>query len=247
MKNRDNTNLDSPILLYEEIKAGIKDLIKSKNLKPGEKIPTESNLCELFNVSRITIRRAIKELVEEGIIEVIRGKGTFVKAPKRDLHLLNLKGYTEGLSNVENHIEKEILLKRIVREDNEISKAFSNEQSEFLELVRLVKDSDGPFSVDFAYLPLQLYPEIEPLLTNNVSTFELIREHYKVKFMKVKKEIEYVFPTPEICDYLGINKTSPVILVKKTIFGIDHTPVHFSKYYLLGDRVKFYIEADYTD
>lgn len=245
--NRDSINLDSPILLYEQIKAGIKELIKTNNLKAGDKIPNESELCELFDVSRITIRRAIKELGEEGIIEVIRGKGTFVRASKKDLHLLNLKGFTEGLSTEENNIEKEILQKQIISSDADLSKVFSHEQTEFVELVRLVKDAEGPFSVDYAYLPLDVYPGIYELLDDSVSTFKLIREKFKVPFTKVKKEIEYVHPTTELCGHLGINKTSTVILVKKIIFGPNEMPVHYSKYYMVGDRVKFYIEADYTE
>ncbi|MGH2316357.1 GntR family transcriptional regulator [Planococcus sp. SE5232] len=245
--NQNSVDLDSPILLYEQIKAGIKELIKTNNLKPGDKIPNESELCGIFDVSRITIRRAIKELSEEGVIEVIRGKGTFVRASKKDLHLLNLKGFTEGLSTEENNIEKEILHKRIITDDGEIAKAFLHEQNEFVELVRLVKDAEGPFSVDYAYLPLNIYPGIQDLLDDSVSTFALIRETYKVPFTKVKKEIEYVHPPTELCKYLGINKTSSVILVKKLIYGPDGTPVHYSKYYMVGERVKFYIEADYTE
>lgn len=247
MKNQNTTNMDSPILLYDQIKAGIKELIKTNHLKAGEKIPNESELCEIFNVSRITIRRAIKELGQEGVIEVIRGKGTFVKASKKDLHLLNLKGFTEGLSTEENNIEKEILYKRIIKGDSEIAKAFSYVHDEFVELVRIVKDAEGPFSVDYAYLPLDIYPGIYDKLDNNVSTFAMIREQYKVPFTKVKKEIEYIHPTTEICGYLGINKTSTVILVKKIIYRPDGTPVHYSKYYLAGDRVKFYIDAEYTE
>lgn len=245
--NQNSVDLDSPILLYEQIKAGIKELIKTNNLKPGDKIPNESELCGIFDVSRITIRRAIKELGEEGVIEVIRGKGTFVRASKKDLHLLNLKGFTEGLSTEENNIVKEILHKGIITDDGEISKAFAHEQSEFVELVRLVKDAEGPFSVDYAYLPLNIYPGIQDLLDDSVSTFAVIRETYKVPFIKVKKEIEYVHPPAELCKYLGINKTSSVILVKKIIYGPDGAPVHYSKYYMVGERVKFYIEADYTE
>lgn len=65
---------------------------------------------EIYNVSRITVRRAIKELVDENILEVIRGKGTFVKATKKNIHLLNLKGFTEGMSTEENNIEKKLYI-----------------------------------------------------------------------------------------------------------------------------------------
>ncbi|MGD6942476.1 GntR family transcriptional regulator [Cytobacillus gottheilii] len=242
-----DVQIDGPVPLYEQIKAGIKEYVKKHDLKAGQKIPNESELCDLFDVSRITIRRAIKELVEEGFIEIIRGKGTFVKIAKKDLHLLNLKGFTEGLSTgeKENNIQKEIKYKEIIEDTSEIAKAFGTGHTSFLKLIRVVKDSHGPFSVDFAYFPTNLYPGIESKITDDTSTFAIIREHYHIKFTKVEKEIEYNLPTQEICTYLGISKTTPVILVKKVIYGTYGTPVHYSRYYLIGERVKFYIDAEY--
>jgi GntR family transcriptional regulator, frlABCD operon transcriptional regulator len=247
MESKRSSNIDGSILLYEEIKVGIKELIKTNNLKPGDRIPNETELGKTFDVSRITIRRAIKELVDENTIEVIRGKGTFVKASKTKLHLMNLKGFTEGLSTEENNVEKQILYKKVVNDDAEIPKIFLGKYNEFLKLVRIVKDSDGPLSLDYAYLPTSLYPDIDTLIYGNVSTFKIIREDFNIKFVRVEKEIEYIHPSTEICKYLGVNKTSTVILVKKIIYGSNDLPVHYSKYYLLGDRVKFYIDADYTE
>ncbi|MCJ7843558.1 GntR family transcriptional regulator [Lederbergia sp. NSJ-179] len=246
MTNEKN-NSNSPILLYEQIKVAIKEYVENNGLKSGHKIPNESELCDKFKVSRITIRRAIKELVEENYLEVIRGKGTFVKAPKRDLHLLNLKGFTEGLSTEENDFTKEIISKKVIYNKSSISKAFSYQQKEFLELVRLVKNDDGPFSVDYAYLPLDIYPGISQVITNDVSTFAVIRDKYKIKFARVEKEIEYIQPSQQICEYLGISNLIPVILVKKIIYDTNNLPVHYSNYYLLGDRIKFFIDVDYNE
>lgn len=237
----------SPILLYEEIKAGIKELIKTNHLSVGDKLPNETELCEHFNVSRITIRRSIKELVEEEVIEIIRGKGTFVKAHKKSLQLLNLKGFTEGLSSEDENIQKIILSKKIIHNNGEIAKNFAFKYQEFVELIRVVSDDEGPLSFDYAYLPLELYPDIDTVITDKSSTFQLIRDKYHIYFTKVKKEIEYVQPSTEICKHLEIKKTSPVICVKKVIFGNDQSPVHYSKYYLIGERVKFFIETDYAE
>ncbi|MFJ7936067.1 GntR family transcriptional regulator [Sporosarcina sp. NPDC096371] len=247
MRSQKNANSDDSILLYEQIKIGIKELIKSNNLKAGDKIPNESELGKIYNVSRITIRRAIKELVDEDIIEVIRGKGTFVKAAKKDIHLLNLNGFTDGLSTEENNIEKEILYRGMVSGKLDIPEVVSSKYYEFLKLVRVVKDAEGPLSVDFAYLPKKLYPDIETLISDSSSTFKIIRENYNIKFTRVEKEIEYIHPSSEICKHLGVNKLSIVILIKKIIYDSNNLPVHYSKYYLLGDRIKFYIDADYTE
>lgn len=247
MKSGKNPDSTTPMLLYERIKIGIKSYINENDLKVGDKIPTEIELEEIFEVSRITIRRAIKELVDEGVIEVIRGKGTFVKAQKKNIHLLNLKGFTEGLSSEENEVRKKIIFNEVINEDSQIPESLSRRYREFLKLVRVVKDSEGPLSVDYAYLPTDIYPGVETLITDNVSTFKLIRENYHVKFGRIEKEIEYVYPPQEIFEYLGISEISPVILVKKVIYDIQNIPIHYSRYFLSGDRVKFYVDAEYTE
>jgi len=233
--------------LYDEIKASIKGMIKSKGMHAGAKIPNESELCKMFDVSRITIRRAIKELIEENVIEVVRGKGTFVKASITELHILNLKGFTEGLSTEERNIEKQIISKKLINDEDKISKKFQYMYTKFIELVRLVSDEDGKLSLDYAYLPTELYPEIEKKIENETSTFRLIREEYHVRFAKVKKEVEYLHPTPTVCEHLGVSRVSPVILVEKIIYDKFNKPLHYSKYYLVAERVKLLIEAEYTD
>ncbi|MEN6499654.1 MAG: FadR/GntR family transcriptional regulator [Rectinema sp.] len=72
------TNLSSEKRRSQEVASHIKELIRDEELKPGEKLPSELELCALFSVSRPTVREAVKILVSQGIIEIRRGKGTFV-------------------------------------------------------------------------------------------------------------------------------------------------------------------------
>ena len=72
------TNLSSEKQRSQEVASHIKELIRDEKLKPGEKLPNELELCGLFSVSRPTIREAVKTLVSQGIIEIRRGKGTYV-------------------------------------------------------------------------------------------------------------------------------------------------------------------------
>ena len=74
-----------PDLLYAQIEHNLRQRIISGDLSIGEKIPTEIELCEKYSVSRITVRRAIQNLVDEGILYRLRGRGTFVSAPKREI------------------------------------------------------------------------------------------------------------------------------------------------------------------
>ena len=72
------TQLDSGKSLYKQIKDAIKDQIMKGELKGGDKVPSERELCALFGVSRITVRQAINEAVQEGYLYTLQGKGTFI-------------------------------------------------------------------------------------------------------------------------------------------------------------------------
>ena len=75
-------NPNSPVPLYKQVLDILNDQIARQELKFGDKLPSEAELMKQFGVSRITVRAAISELVEDGILERSQGKGTFVALPK---------------------------------------------------------------------------------------------------------------------------------------------------------------------
>ncbi|HWO76471.1 MAG TPA: GntR family transcriptional regulator [Bacillus sp. (in: firmicutes)] len=238
MSNRD------PVYLYEEIMTGIKQYIEANQLNPGDRIPTEAELCEIFQASRISIRRAIKELVEEGILEIIRGKGTFVNKPRKEIHLLHLQGFTEGLTTENDIITKDIISMEKIKGTPHINKVFNNQYDEYVELIRKVYRNNQILSLDYAYLPTSLYPSIENKIKPDSSTFKIINDEYQIKFNRVCKELEFVHPTEELQKHLEVSRLTPLILVDKVIYDECSNPVHYSKYYLIADLVKLRLETD---
>ncbi|WP_010281160.1 GntR family transcriptional regulator [Bacillus timonensis] len=244
MRNDKFVSSESSLLLYEQVMLGIKDMIANGDIKPGQKLPNEQELCTIFDTSRITIRRALKELEDEGVIEILHGKGTFVKNIKHSLHILNLKGFTEGLSTQEkNNFSKKIVSNKLITADRQLMEVFKRDKEfEVVELVRIVEDDNGVFSLDYAYLPNDIYNGISEKLKDNISTFQLIHNDYGIEFKRVQKNIEIIMPTPELCNLIGITRIDPLVQVTKIIHGENDEPVHFSKYYLLANRVNFYID-----
>ena len=82
----------SPLPLYYQIKNIIREMIENEELKPGEMLPAERELCEIQKVSRMTVNKAIMDLVNEGIVYREQGKGTFVAIPKEKQQISKLKG-----------------------------------------------------------------------------------------------------------------------------------------------------------
>ena len=83
-------NKDIPIPLYYQVKQIILDEINNEGVKAGDAIPTEKTFCDIYGISRTTIRQAISELVNEGYLYRVKSKGTFVSQPKVKTDLVNM-------------------------------------------------------------------------------------------------------------------------------------------------------------
>ena len=90
--------------LYEQIESDIREKIRTKIYAAGEQIPTEMELCKMYGVSRITVRRALDDLIVEGLLERRHGKGTFVALRRSKVVWVSLDGnsFTYGFSDIYN-------------------------------------------------------------------------------------------------------------------------------------------------
>ena len=237
--------MESSTYLYDQIRIMILKMIETGEFQEGEKIPSELELIELFGASRITVRRAIKELEDEGVLKIVRGKGTFVEKAKRPVRILNLEeGFTDGLQIGNNQVTKVILEKKIITASKGISRLFESEKPiEVLKLVRVIREGEKPISVDYAFLPVEIYPDIENLVGDNISTFRLINNHYKVHFRKAKKEVEIVHPNDEVAALMKVSPLDQIVQIRKIIWD-ENRPVHYFQYYLRADRIKLSIDID---
>lgn len=242
------TRNQGTFFLYEEIAKDIRDKIYQEQLLDGYRLPSEMELCRQFKASRPTVRRAIDELKKEGLIEVLHGKGTYVKKTKRkDIRILDFSGFTDGMAQEDSQFTKVILAKNVRISSDEEMKIFrSNKKFKILELVRGVYENEKPFSVDYAYFPLSLYPNIDKKIFDDTSTYQLIREVYKAKFAKAHKSIEFLSQCSDInvLNFLTGGSRIPLISVKKQIENNEAKIIHYSHFYLLPSLLKFSIDID---
>src|SRR5690606_36647664 len=109
MKMARRVSKNSPIPLYYQLKEILQEMIDNEELKPGDALPSERELCEILGISRMTVRKAVMDLVNEGIVYREQGKGTFVAKPKSK-HLLNkLQGFTEEMEEKGLKVKTQIL------------------------------------------------------------------------------------------------------------------------------------------
>jgi len=107
--------------LYERVESVLAGDIADGSLSPETQLPTEEGLIERFKVSRTTVRKAIQNLTERGLVEVRRGKGTFVTQPKITQELTELSGFVEDMQALGRRPSARLLDKRIVAADEAVA------------------------------------------------------------------------------------------------------------------------------
>ena len=150
-------NLDSSKPLYRQVEADIKSKIVSKVYVAGEKMPTENELSEQYNVSKITIRKAIQNLSDEGYVKKVQGKGTFITYKKEKMYINKPSGFKETLSSKGHSSKNEIIQASFLNADGDISKKLSiplnKDSTVLLKLLSAIEKSSYPslFSI-FNYI-----------------------------------------------------------------------------------------------
>lgn len=240
---------ESSISLYEQLKLLIKKDIVDKVYKPGEKMPSETELGERYGVSRITVRRAVKELSNEGLLTCKQGKGTFVNHPKIRSQILDLGGFIETAVSPGSRTTR-VLSKTIVEANEQIAGCLNIQAgTELLQVKRLLLEDDFPMVIDIAYFPLDIFPDIIYKISDNVSTFKIMREEYGIVMKKAYKEFSVEISNLEQSKLLDCPPGEPLFAISKVIYDADGRPVHLSNFYALSSRITYSItvEEDYCN
>src|SRR6266446_4176984 len=153
-------------LLYSRVETVLASEISDGDLNVGDQLPTEDSLISRFGVSRITVRRAIQNLVSRGLVEIRRGKGTFVAAPKITQELTELSGFVEDMHALGRKPTARVIGKEIVTADANVASQLALTKGEHVVRNSRVRLEDGtPLSFDETYLPLEIGKKI---ITNNL-------------------------------------------------------------------------------
>ena len=226
--------------LYSHVEAVLASEMTDGYLKVGDQLPTEDSLIERFEVSRITVRRAIQNLVSRGLVEIRRGKGTFVAAPKITQDLKELSGFVEDMHALGRKPTARVIGKEIVTADATVARLLALTRGERVVRIRRVRLADGvPLSFDETYLPLEIGKKI---ITNNLRVepiFSLLERKYDVPLIEAEYKLESVVADPEVAAALRVKQGSPIFRIDRTSYSTGGRPVDYEKLYYRGDLVRF--------
>lgn len=211
--------LDGHASLWRKAKAVIRDMIVTE-LRPGDFIPSEAELCKRLGVSRVTIRQAITSLVYEGYLMRLQGRGTMLMPPKHEMQLAPslstlLAEPTETMLGVEGRI----ISKETLPADRRLSSRLRLPESCLVHKVRMLYISGGePVGEHVSYVPREVCPD---LLEHDLEIQSLYRVLLGVLGKApshAEETIECIMADERRASRLKILPGSPVILVQRLVF-----------------------------
>ncbi|MGG3470394.1 GntR family transcriptional regulator [Neobacillus pocheonensis] len=233
--------------LYFELKEKIKNMISSGIYPVGSKLPTETELCNKFEVSRTTVRLALQQLEFEGVIQKFQGKGTFVLQPKIKEKLTpKITSFSEQMHDAGLSSYSKVLAMEIIPAFPSLADSLEiNHNDPVIKLVRLRFGGTEPFQHSTSYVPWNVAPT---LIKDDCSgsLFELLRVKYQINIWKSVETIEPILSNQEVSEMLNIPSGSPAFSLESLTYSSDHVPIEYSFTILRGDRSKFVLERYYS-
>ena len=227
-------------LLYARIETVLAGEITDGELKTGDQLPTEDDLIARFGVSRITVRRAIQNLVSRGLVEIRRGKGTFVAAPKILHDLKELSGFVEDMHALGHKPTARVLGKEIVPGNATVARQLALTRGERVVRIRRVRLANGiPLSFDETYLPLEIGRKI---IANNLKVepiFSLLERKYGVQLVEAEYKLDAVPAEKEVARALRVKPHCPIFRIERTSYSTGSRPVDYETLHYRGDLVQF--------
>ena len=240
-----STRPQSYVPKYYTVKECISKNIAANKYRSGDAIPSEHDLMEYFGVSRITIRRAIDDLVNEGLLYRVQGKGTYVSGAGFSEDLLSLMSCTQDIQNLGMTPTRKVISSSIVEPDAERRTVLNLGDGEAVfRLERIYYADDLPVNHTTTYLPSRLFPEIEQIDFSQNSLYEVLRKRYEVQLVEAFRTVQAVRANNDIARYLQISKASPALSPSCVTTGEVHgrkIPIETFDCHYRSDKFKFYI------
>lgn len=233
-------NPNNIIPLYYQLKEIMKEKIIDGSWSEGRKVPSERELMEVYDVSRATVRKALDELMTEGLIYRKQGVGTFVAKSKIEQNLImelsfNKQALRKGLtpSSKVIHAESE------TKVSNRISDIFQLTTSEEIyKIIRVRLVNDLPFVLETLHIPVKFAPQIMEQDLKSIAVFQYLEKDCNLNFTHSNLDIEPVMINEFEAQLLETNVGSLALSLERIIYTKDQAVV-IQKRIMRGDRGKF--------
>lgn len=234
----------SPLPLYFQLKHILTHEIASRGLEPGDLLPGDHALCATYDVSRTVVRQALTELEFEGVIERVKGKGTYVAWPKTSERLVqSLTGLFEDVAARGGHLRSEVRTLEVVAADARVAGELQLEPGApvvLLERLRIVDDQ--PWALSVSHLPRYMVPGLEDEDLTDQSLYALLERRYGVRLARGHRSVGAIVARKHLSQALGIPVGAAVLELRSLSEDTAGRPVESFIAYHRADRSRFDVD-----
>lgn len=237
---------DDVLPLYHQIKEDLTMQIRSGRWGPEDELPSETELCAHYAVSRGTIRRAISDLVQQGLVHRARGKGTFVSRPKFEGSVLGQ--YRQFRAGGPPHDAGARVLRCEHRRVNaDICQIMTIGAKEYVFEIERVRSIQGtPISLQTSFLPASLcrgldVADLSGDLTDD-HLYDILEKKHGILFVRAEEYLEPVLADDYVAGALGIEVGLPLFLVERFCYTRDEKIGEYRRAFQRGDLYRHRIE-----
>ena len=222
------------IPLYIQLKnILLKDI--RENYQPNDIIPAEGELEKFYKVSRITIRRAIEELVKEGMLVKKQGKGTFVKEQKILYDANSIGSLTQRLKKQNHHLSTASIEFEIIKDEHIVKELLNCDTLLCIKRFRLL--DDVPFALMLNYLDINTVPDLQKNFKIE-SLYTFLKKEYALEFFTAQETVSAKGASKDEAKRLDIEEKHPLLSLQRLSFDKHSKPVEFSDLLIKADMYK---------
>ena len=233
---------ESSLPLYLQVKKAIVDQINSGKFKPGEKLPTEIELEKEYGVSRPTIRHALSEIEEEGLLSRHRGVGTIVRHKSFQKDLLQLSSFSETIKQMGKKPSHQILSVDVVDPPCRIAEYFKDCEPKKVWCVKRLCFADSePFSINYLYLPPELGFSLQDFYQMK-SFYDFIRDKFDLVPYYANETLTASAANKEISELLNIDEGEPLLDIWRTTYAEDGQLIEVVHIFYIANRFEYQLQ-----
>ncbi len=229
--------------LYRRIEADLRERIRDGGLLPGAQVAPEPDLMAEYGVSRATVRQALAGLIAEGLLEIRRGLGTYVTAPRFE-HTIG--GFYSFSREIERHgltPGTRVLDLRTQPAPEAVAEALGiTPGTKVVALRRLRLAGSDPLVVETSHLPAARFPGLETIDFSTVRLYDTLLNRYGCRPTRARETFEPVLLTADEADLLDQRRGEPALRVERIAFDQDDAPIEFCRSTVRGDRYRYSVE-----
>ncbi len=226
--------------LYAQLRDKIRGEIEAGMYRPGDKLPPELEIAKSNDVSLITARKALQDLVAEGLVQKKQGKGTFVALPKYGRDYTRIMSFSESCHNMGTKPGSILLENTVVMPEGKIARQLQLPQGSSAIFISRLRTVDGePMVIENNHFPM----EYAFLLNDSLggSLFKVLQEKADAYVIKSHKQIEICRATAQEARLLQVQKNEPLLLVRSVAYKENNVPLYYGQQIINGERYTLHV------